>query len=126
MIINTTELMIFHKPHVNGLIMQCPAGDNFAYIDFYGDLYPCTSLPSFKLGNLLTDSSVKELWQNSKPIKLLRNIKKTPLDNIPICHSCTNKSSCDGGCRGDALFYTDDLFGIPPRCPMELEHQGDA
>jgi radical SAM protein with 4Fe4S-binding SPASM domain len=119
--LNTSELMIFHKTKTNGLIMQCPAGDNFAYIDFYGDFFPCTSLPSFKLGNLLGDCSIPELWQNSKAIQLLRSIKNMPIDKISACNSCINKSSCDGGCRGDALFYNNDLFGMASRCPKELD-----
>jgi radical SAM protein with 4Fe4S-binding SPASM domain len=118
--LNTSELMIFHKSSVTGFLMQCPAGDNFAYIDFYGDFYPCTSLQSFKLGNLLDDCSVTELWQNSKNIKLLRAIKNTPIDKVEACSSCVNKSFCDGGCRGDALFYNNDLFGTPSRCPKSL------
>jgi radical SAM protein with 4Fe4S-binding SPASM domain len=117
---NTSELMIFHKSNTNGYIMQCPAGDNFAYVDFYGDLYPCTSLQTFKLGNLSEEQSVSELWQNSESIKQLRMIKKIPIDRIHACNSCTNQSFCDGGCRGDALFYSDDLFGAPSRCPKQL------
>jgi radical SAM protein with 4Fe4S-binding SPASM domain len=118
--LNTSELMIFHKSKTNDLIMQCPAGDNFAYIDFYGDFYPCTSLQTFKLGNLLDDSSITELWQNSKSIKLLRTLKNTSLNRIKACNSCENNPFCDGGCRGDALFYNNDLFGAPSRCPKEL------
>ena len=122
---NTSELMIFHKSKTNGFIMQCPAGDNFAYVDFYGDFFPCTSLQSFKLGNLLGNCSIPELWQNSKAIKLLRTIKNTSIDKIHACNSCTNKSFCDGGCRGDALFYNNDLFGTPSRCPKELGNAGE-
>jgi radical SAM protein with 4Fe4S-binding SPASM domain len=119
--LNTSELMIFHKTNTNGLIMQCPAGDNFAYIDFYGDFFPCTSLPSFKMGNLLEDYSIPDLWQNSKAIQLLRSIKNMPMDKISACNSCINKSSCDGGCRGDALFYNNDLFGMASRCLKEMD-----
>jgi radical SAM protein with 4Fe4S-binding SPASM domain len=117
---NSSELRIFHKSNANGLIMQCPAGDNFSYIDFYGDFFPCTSLKAFKMGNLLDDHSISELWQNSESTKLLRNIKKMSIDQIPACQSCVNKSFCDGGCRGDALFYNNDLLGTPSRCPKEL------
>lgn len=117
---NTAELTIFDRANPEGNQMQCPAGDNFAYIDFYGDLYPCTSLPTFKLGNLLGDYSISELWQNSKAIIQLRAIKASPIDNLPECRCCTNKGNCDGGCRGDALFYSNDLLGLPSRCPKAL------
>ena len=119
---STSELMIFDKQNVNGKMMQCPAGDNFAYIDFYGDLFPCTSLPTFKLGNLLGNYNISELWQNSVSIKILRDIKKLPIENLPECKSCQNKCICDGGCRGDALFYNDNLFGSPSRCPKVLRN----
>ncbi|MCW4030392.1 MAG: radical SAM protein [Candidatus Bathyarchaeota archaeon] len=116
---NTAELTIFDRANPEGNQMQCPAGDNFAYIDFYGDLYPCTSLSTFKLGNLL-GGSISELWQNSESIKQLRAIKASPIDNLPECRSCANKVNCDGGCRGDALFYNNDLLGLPSRCPKAL------
>jgi len=117
---NTSELMIFDRSNVNGNLMQCPAGDNFAYIDFYGDLFPCTSLPTFKLGNILEENTISELWQNSEAIKLLRKIKESSLDNVPECKTCKNKKHCDGGCRGDALFYTNHLLKLPSRCPKRL------
>jgi radical SAM protein with 4Fe4S-binding SPASM domain len=118
--INTSELFVFSKENVNGKIMQCPAGDNFGYIDFYGDIYPCTSLPSFRMGNLLGNASLSKLWQSSDAIVDLRRIKDMPLERIDECGKCTNRSYCDGGCRGDALFYCNDLFGLPSRCPKRL------
>jgi radical SAM protein with 4Fe4S-binding SPASM domain len=119
---NTSELLIFNRSNLNGNLMQCPAGDNFAYIDFDGNLFPCTSLPTFKLGNLLEENKISKLWQNSESIKLLRRLKESSLSNIPECQTCTNKENCDGGCRGDALFYTDNLLGLPSRCPKALEN----
>jgi radical SAM protein with 4Fe4S-binding SPASM domain len=118
--INSTELFLFSNKAASGKIMQCPAGDHFAYIDFYGNVYPCTSLPSFKMGRLLEGASLTELWRKSDKIRELRSIRQMPLDAIPGCRVCSNRSHCEGGCRGDALFYDDDLFGLPSRCPKRL------
>ena len=119
MFINTTELLLYNKINEQGTVMPCPAGDNFAYIDYNGDLYPCTSLPNFKLGNLL-ESNITELWQNSYNIKRLRTIKKMKTSDLPECRNCERSKSCDGGCRGDAEFYSGDVFGLPSRCPKTV------
>lgn len=120
MTIEPSELFIFAKGRTSGKVMQCPAGDNFAYIDFYGNVYPCTSLPSFKMGNLFAGDSLTEVWRRSEAIQLLRRIKCMKIDDLPGCSSCSNKLRCEGGCRGDALFYSNDLYGMPSRCPKRL------
>ncbi len=118
--LETSELFLCWKRKINDRVMQCPAGDHFAYIDFHGDVYPCTSLPSFKLGNLLLGDSLIDLWQHSGPIKALRQLKNLKLTELPGCRACANEPCCDGGCRGDALFYRGDLLGRPSRCAKEL------
>lgn len=121
---NLTELFIL--PHAcssverNGKIMQCPAGYNTAYIDFYGDMYPCTHLPTMKLGNVLQDGTITELWRDSNAIKRLRGLQEQSIKKIPGCVDCSLSKYCNGGCRGDALFYNNDLYGLPSRCPKEL------
>ena len=120
MFINTTELLVFHKTELNGNIMPCPAGDNLAYIDFNGDVYPCTSLPSFKLGSLL-ESNITELWQHSYNIKRLRTLKAMKTRDLRACCNCKEANSCDGGCRGDAEFYSGDVLGLPSRCPKLMQ-----
>lgn len=120
LLVNPTELLLFSKQTANGKIMQCPGGDNFAYVDFFGDVFPCTSLTSFRLGNVFGESSLTELWRTSAAIRELRTIKTMPLEAIAACRSCPNKAHCEGGCRGDALFYTGKLFGMPSRCPKAL------
>jgi radical SAM protein with 4Fe4S-binding SPASM domain len=116
----TSELFICSKKKTTDRVMQCPAGDNFAYIDFHGDVYPCTSLPSFKLGNVFAGDSLVDVWRNSRPILSLRELKNLPLTALPGCAGCADEPCCDGGCRGDALFYRGDLYGRPSRCPKEL------
>lgn len=125
---NLTELFIFPAKNItktkNNKIMQCPAGSCIAYIDFYGDLYPCTSLPTFKLGNILKNNNITNLWQHSAAIKELRSIKNQTMDCLTGCNACSSQKYCFGGCRGDALFYNNDVYGFASRCPkfMEIEH----
>lgn len=116
----TMELFYCSQYKTNNRIMQCPAGENFAYIDFHGNVYPCTALPTFKLGNLLQGDSLIDLWRHSESIQSLRQLKRLPLTALPGCAACAGEPRCDGGCRGDALFYRGDLYGRPSRCPKEL------
>lgn len=119
-LINPTELFIFSRASTTGKVMQCPAGENFAYIDFNGDVFPCTSLPTFCMGNLFGGASLTELWRFSESARRLQEIKAMSLDRIPGCQGCPNSRHCDGGCRGDALFMGNGLLGIPSRCPRSL------
>lgn len=123
--INLSELFFFpghkYKEKKCGKIMQCPAGDNLAYIDFRGDIYPCTSLPTMKLGNLLTEGDITSLWRSSEMIKRLRALKEKSILDIPGCMKCSLNEYCEGGCRGDALFYNGDLYGYPSRCPVVMK-----
>lgn len=121
---NYTELLNFprdqHSSVKNGKLMQCPAGNNIAYIDFYGDMYPCTHLPTMRVGNLLRDGTITELWQKSAVMSQLRQLKTEALAKIKECQDCTLNIYCDGGCRGDALFYKNDLYALASRCPREM------
>ncbi|MCL5261054.1 MAG: radical SAM protein [Gammaproteobacteria bacterium] len=121
---NFTELAIFpimpNKTIKTGKIMQCPAGYNIAYIDFFGDLYPCTHLPSMKLGNLLHDGALTELWRNAEKMRRLRELKDKHLTILSHCQDCELQIYCDGGCRGDAIFYQQNLYGLASRCPLAM------
>lgn len=118
---NLSELFLFPDScsgqKKSGNLMQCPAGYNVGYIDFYGDMYPCTNLPTMKLGNLLDDGTVTQLWQNSDVINQLRRLKAKSIKFLPECNDCKLIDCCDGGCRGDALFYSKNLYGQASRCP---------
>lgn len=121
---NLSELFIFPCKEMqikrNGKIMQCPAGNNFVYIDCYGDMYPCTNLSQIKLGNVLRDRNITELWRYSPAMLQLRALKMKNMTDMEACAHCLWMDSCDGGCRGDALFYTEDLYGRPSRCPKTM------
>jgi radical SAM protein with 4Fe4S-binding SPASM domain len=116
----TTELFYCSENKRSDRIMQCPAGEHFAYVDFHGNVYPCTALPTFRLGNLLRGDSLVDVWRHSEQIQSLRRLKQLPLTALPGCAACADEPRCDGGCRGDALFYRGDLYSRPSRCPKEL------
>ncbi|MGD9152209.1 MAG: radical SAM protein [Gammaproteobacteria bacterium] len=121
---NLTELFLFphskYKTKKSGKIMQCPAGYNFAYIDFYGDMYPCTQLPTMKLGNVLQDGTITELWRSSKNMQKLRTLKTESICKIDGCADCSLNEFCDGGCRGEAVFSGRGLYGSASRCPKVM------
>lgn len=99
--------------------MQCPAGENIAYNDYQGNLYPCTALPTFKLGNL-TKSNLTDLWRNSISINLLRKLKTRDKTELTNCQNCSNLRNCEGGCSGYALYFNNDIESMPSRCPKNL------
>jgi radical SAM protein with 4Fe4S-binding SPASM domain len=120
-----TELLSFSNKcsikTTNNKIMQCEAGDNSGYIDFHGNFYPCSFLESFNLGNLLDEGkTITNLWKDSPNIKKLRKLKNMSIEVLKDCHGCSQINNCDGGCRGDALFNTGDLYGQASRCPKKM------
>lgn len=55
-----------------------------------GDVFPCVGWQTNKIGSLF-DNSVKEIWENSKDIKWLREIKRK---SFPKCVSCEDRGYC--------------------------------
>lgn len=117
--INPTELLIFSMLEENKeqKIMKCPAGGSVGYIDFKGNFYPCTQLPTFCLGNLLEKNSILSLWRTSENRKNLLKLKNMNISEIKQCNECERKLFCDGGCRGEALWFSGNILGLSPNCP---------
>lgn len=40
--------------------------------------------------------------------------------DLPESVDCLWIEYCDGGCRGDALFYNNNLYGLASRCPKNM------
>lgn len=55
-----------------------------------GIVYPCEGWQSFSLGNL-TDSTLKEIWENSKQVNELRSLT---YKDFPKCTICTDRKFC--------------------------------
>ena len=90
----------------------CVAGNTFAHMDPYGNLYPCQYLenPEFLAGNIFT-SSFKDIWDNSPIFNTFRN-----LPGNSTCGNCKFFSSCRGGCRARAIFLSKDINMADPWC----------
>lgn len=55
-----------------------------------GDVFPCVGWQTNKIGSLF-DKSIKEIWENSKDIKRLREIKRS---SFPKCVFCEDRGYC--------------------------------
>ncbi|MBF0363002.1 MAG: radical SAM protein [Oligoflexia bacterium] len=119
---STCELGIFHhrlQPIENQKVMDCPSGDHTAYLDHAGNLYPCNSLISFLMGNVLKEN-ITYLWQKSPAIIKLRKLKNQDVSTIHSCSGCPSTDVCGRGCRGDAELTDGDFLGRPSRCSQKM------
>ena len=55
-----------------------------------GDIYPCAGWQDYTLGNIKYDS-LQEIWDNSKDINYLRNLRRK---DFPKCLNCSDKEFC--------------------------------
>lgn len=101
----------------------CGTGTATITIQPNGDCYPCpnTMLPAMKCGNVLTDN-FNDIWSNSPVLSQLRKISVNR-NLSEKCTKCEVKYFCGGGCRGQALQNTGDLYGISPTCEYEKEQR---
>ncbi|MFA6305060.1 MAG: radical SAM protein [Patescibacteria group bacterium] len=94
----------------------CGIGTNRAiYVKADGSLYPCadTALPTFRLGNLRTDS-LADIWENSP---LLRELRFLDIDTMnDQCAICDVRYQCAGNCRGENFQTTKNLKGPHFKC----------
>ncbi|MFH1653629.1 MAG: radical SAM protein [Pseudomonadota bacterium] len=125
---NDNELRIFSGlVDKNGCedktIMRCLAGTVTGYINSEGDMFPCTSLKSLKMGNAVEDE-ITQMWQHSEAMKKLKKMKNQTTDVLSGCdQSCPIKKTCDGGCRGEAFYLNGDWSSLHPRCLKILRYE---
>lgn len=87
----------------------CGAGRLYGSLEDNGDVGACVFLP-IKVGNI-KQQSFKEIWENSKVLKELRN-RDLYEEN---CKSCIFRNPC-GGCRARAYGYYGDYLAPDPGC----------
>lgn len=93
-------------------IKNCGTCTHKVYIHPDLNVYSCTCLDSFPVGNLMNESLDKILLskESKKFINYLPNLEQT-------CMDCKYLELCNGGCIGTA-FHTYKEFGYgDPRCP---------
>ncbi len=99
----------------------CVAGQLIAMIDAYGNVKPCSYFP-ISAGNI-RESSLKEIWFESKLFKDLRDFKSYK----DRCGVCEYINVC-GGCRARAYAETGDYMQVDPYCkyiPKRYGRKGD-
>ena len=77
-------------------------------IDANGNVFPCNSVP-YKVGNVF-EHSINEIWNESRELKFIQNIKKADLKD---CIKCKYKEFCDR-CPGVALSETGNILSCEP------------
>ena len=88
----------------------CFAGKESICVDPLGNVRPCSHLPKeFICGNI-KNTSLYDVWHESKILKTIRNLKGNETYS-----NCGKYSKCRGGCRYRA-FLNGDINGIDPYC----------
>lgn len=101
----------------------CNAGKEIFYMNSVGEIYPCPAFlhPHFKIGSIF-GSDENHLFNilNSKQLKSCQSAG----ENIAgTCAKCPDFSWCQGGCRGTAYAYSEDLNASFPNCLRNLQRQ---
>lgn len=100
----------------------CPGGYVHAFIDPYGNMYPCGFLvddiphgdDNIKRKDLL------DIWLNGKGFLFKRS-----LNGNDTCFDCKHFITCRGGCRVRALHWKKDINAPDQYCRKEFEkHKG--
>ncbi|WP_319413210.1 radical SAM/SPASM domain-containing protein [uncultured Cohaesibacter sp.] len=98
---------------------SCSACHTGAFIDYNGDMFPCTSMRMLKMGNLLTQS-MQEMWMLSEASQFVRAIRSKTVADLPACKDCSYIDHCSGGCRGEAFTMFGDWQALHARCPRRI------
>ena len=95
--------------------LPCGAGRTFVHVAYNGEVIPCslfTGCREFQVGNVRNDH-LTDLWEQASIYKYFR---ETKAEDIEVCHSCSAKLLCGGGCRADAYNTSGDINGFCSDC----------
>lgn len=70
------------------VIKNCYITRDFIFIDPYGNVFPCTNLDTYFMGNVRKES-IRKIWNSQKRRELRETLKKKLL---PICSHCCHLS----------------------------------
>jgi len=91
-----------------GSLTACGCFNSKLSVRSDGTITPCSMLPHLELGHINSDKII-DIWQNSKKLSFIRERKKIPLNNFPLCQECKFINYCTGGCPGSAYNYTKEV-----------------
>ena len=68
-------------------------------------------------GETFLDELIYGKWDKKKQVihydgEALEKIRARNIDNLPECSNCEALANCAGGCLGEALYETGDIFGM--------------
>jgi radical SAM protein with 4Fe4S-binding SPASM domain len=68
-------------------------------------------------GQTLLQDFIYGKWDSKNKViiyndEVIERIRSRNIDNIPECRDCEVAANCSGGCLGEALYETGDMFGI--------------
>lgn len=102
----------FQTHGLDAVTRGCLGGTGFCFISHQGVVQPCGFL-QLNCGDI-TQTSFKEVWQNSEVFKNLRNYDKLK----GKCGQCEYRRVC-GGCRARAYEATGDYLAEEPLCSFQ-------
>lgn len=91
---------------------NCGSGVNKIYIYPDWNVYSCTCLTDFPIGNI-KNKAINEILSNEK-IKMFTNYR---VNDDSICKTCEYLKYCNGGCIGMSYHYFGQLGCGDVRCP---------
>jgi radical SAM protein with 4Fe4S-binding SPASM domain len=97
----------------------CPGGYVHAFIDPYGNMYPCGFLVSHLPRDENDNVKIKDpldIWLNGKGFLFKRS-----LSGNDTCFECNYFVTCRGGCRIRALHWKKDINAPDQYCRQELK-----
>ncbi|BAB65081.1 radical SAM/SPASM domain-containing protein [Sulfurisphaera tokodaii] len=79
-----------------------------------GDVYPCQFIDFYKLGNV-REKPLKEIIQNIPDFFV-----NTDKYLTGKCATCEYKTYCKGGDRARAYYWSGNIYGDDPLCPLKM------
>ncbi|MGD9492356.1 MAG: radical SAM/SPASM domain-containing protein [Bacteroidales bacterium] len=88
--INQIVLAAEKKKNISPSDFVCSVCNSSICISESGDVYPCAGWQDYVVGNI-KDNSLKDIWENSKKVQYLRNLRN---QDFPKCIECLDKDYC--------------------------------